>query len=283
MGTAAVARHALAMAALSVPRWHVLSAIVWRDYLSKRSYRLGFALDIFNGILTLTIYFFISRFFSEPNTAALNQAPTYFAFAAAGIITAAMIQSGCVELCLRLREEQLAGTLETLVAQPLSASELCLGFVGFPFAFALARALLYFVIVSAAIDLDLLQVSWIGLVVVLLGAGGAFAAISIAAAASILVVKRGDAIVSMLIGIMIIFSGSVFPISSLPGWLQPVARVLPAHVAFDGVRNALFRGEGWELDAVALLAVAVVGIPIAAWIFGLSLRAAQHSGSLSEY
>ena len=120
------------MIGLSLPRWHVFSAIVWRDYLNKRTYRLGFALDVFNGILTLMIYFFISRFFSEPSKAALNHAPTYFAFAAAGIITAGMIQSGTIELGIRLREEQLAGTLETLAAQPLTPLEMCLGLIGFP-------------------------------------------------------------------------------------------------------------------------------------------------------
>jgi ABC-2 type transport system permease protein len=271
------------MVAARLPRWHVFGAIVWRDYLTKRSYRLGFALDVFNGVLTLSIYFFISRFFNEPDRAALNHAPTYFAFAAAGVLVAGLITSGSVDMGLRLREEQLTGTFETLAAQPVSSSEVCLGLVGFPFLFAVARAVVYFVIVSAAMGLDLLRVSWIGLVVILLATGAAFAGIAIAAAASILIIKRGEMIVSMLIGVMIIFSGSVFPISSLPSWLEPLARVLPPHVAFDGVRNALFRGTDWGLDALALLGVAAVGIPLATAIFGSALRVAQRSGSLGEY
>jgi len=43
------------------------------------------------------------------------------------------------------------------------------------------------------------------------------------------------------------------------------------------------RGEGWALDAVALLVIAVVVIPLGAAIFGLGLRAARRSGSLGEY
>ncbi len=46
---------AAALSAVSLPRPHVFGAIVWRDYLTKRSYRLGFAIDAFNGILTLAI------------------------------------------------------------------------------------------------------------------------------------------------------------------------------------------------------------------------------------
>src|SRR5262245_16022276 len=112
------------MVAVSLPRRRTVGAIVWRDYLTKRSYRLAFTLDIFNGALTLAIFYFISRFFTHPDRAALNDAPSYFAFAAAGILVAGMITTASVELVLRLREEELAGTLETLIGHPVSASEL---------------------------------------------------------------------------------------------------------------------------------------------------------------
>jgi ABC-2 type transport system permease protein len=269
--------------AVSLPRRRAFGAIVWRDYLTKRSYRLAFTLDVFNGVLTLAIYYFISRFFIHPDRAELNHAPSYFAFAAAGILVAGMITTASVELVVRLREEQLAGTLETLIGHPVSAGELGLGLVGFPFSFAVVRALIYFVIVSAWMGLDLLRVSWTGVVVVLLATAAVFAPIAIAAAAAVLVVKRAEMVLGLVIGVAIVFSGSVFPISALPGWLQPVAGLLPPHLAFDGVRNALFLGDGWVLDSVKLLAIAVIATPLAAAIFGVALRSAQRSGSLSEY
>ena len=271
------------MIAVSFPRRRVFGAIVWRDYLTKRSYRLAFALDIFNGLLTLAVYYFLSRTFAQPDRAVLYDAPSYFAFATAGILVVAMVTSASVELVRRLREEQVAGTLETLVGNPVSPGELCLGMVGFPFSFALVRTVVYFVIVSAVIGIDLRQVSWIGLIVVLFVTTAVFAGIALAAAATVLLYKRAEAFVGIVIGVLVVFSGSVFPLSSLPDWLQPVARALPPQLAFDGVRNALFRGEGWALDAVALLAIAAVGLPLAAAIFGRALRVAQRSGSLGEY
>ena len=185
------------MTAVSLPRRRILGAIVWRDYLTKRSYRLAFAMDVFNGALTLAIYFFISRFIVQPNLAELNDAPSYFAFATCGILVAGMITSGSVELVTRLREEQLGGTLETLAGNPVSTGELCLGLVGFPFSFAVARALVYFVVVSAVIGLDLRQASWIGLIVVLFVTAAVFAGIAIAAAAAVLVFKRADVFVGL--------------------------------------------------------------------------------------
>jgi len=269
--------------AVQLPRRRVYSAIVWRDYLTKRSYRLAFALDVFQGLLTLAVYYFISHFFGKPDLSELNDAPSYFAFATAGILVAGMIASASIELVTRVREEELTGTLETLVGNPVSPGELCVGLVGFPFSFAVVRAIVYFVIVYSLIGLDLLRVSWFGLVAVLLGAAAAFAAVAVAAAAAVLVLKRAEMIISLVIGVAILFSGSVFPISTLPEWLQPIAGILPPHLAFDGVRNALFRGEGWAADALKLLATAAVGIPLAAAIFGRALRKAQRSGSLGEY
>ncbi len=271
------------MIAAAWPRRRVFGAIVWRDYLTKRSYRIAFTLDIFNGLLTLAIFYFISRFFAHPDHAALNHAPSYFAFAAGGILVAAMITTATIEFVTRLHEEQLSGTLETLVGHPISTAELSLGLVGFPFSFAVVRAVIYFVIVSGLMGLDLGRVSWVGLVVVLLATAAAFVGIAIAVAAAVLVLKRADAFVGLIIGVAIVFSGSVFPITSLPGWLQPVARILPPHLAFDGARNALFRGDFWALDAVKLLAIAAVAIPLALGIFGGALRVAQRSGSLAEY
>ena len=130
----------------------------------------------------------------------------------------------------RLREEQLAGTLETLAGNPVSPGELCLGLVGFPFSFALVRALVYFVIVSVVIGIDLRQASWIGLIVVCSRRRLRLPGSRIAAAATVLVFKRADAFVGLVIGVLVVFSGSVFPISSLPDWLQPVAQHPPATV-----------------------------------------------------
>jgi ABC-type multidrug transport system permease subunit len=244
---------------------------------------LGFALDAFTGVVTLSIYFFVSRFFSNPDRTALNHAPSYFAFAAVGVLVAGLITSATVEVGVRVREEQLGGTLETLVAQPVTPGELCIGIVTFPFVFAVVRAAVYFVLVSPLMDVDVRRASWIGLGLMLIATGAAFAAIAVAAVAAVLVFKRAEMIVSMLVGLMIVFSGSVFPISSLPEWLQPLARVLPPHLAFDGVRNALFRGTEWQLDALALFALAGIGMPLAAALFGAALRAAQRGGSLAEY
>jgi len=264
---------------------HRVLAIVERDFHVARSYRTAFVLDAVYGMLGLAVYFFISRTFGNVRPDDLHGAPTYFAFAAVGIAMGVVIEAASAGVARRLRDEQLTGTLEALVAQPVTPLQLCLGLIGFPFAFALVRSVVYLVVVAAWIRLDVSRSNWIGVVTVLIASGLALAAVGVIAGAVVLVVKRGELLTASAVYAMAMLSGSVFPISTLPGWLEPVGRVLPLRFALDGMRSALFTGEAsrWAGDVLVLLGFALVGIPIAAWIFARALGSARRTGSLTQY
>lgn len=269
---------------LTKPTQRIL-AIVERDFHIARSYRLAFILDAVYGVLSLAVYFFISRTFGDVRPADLNGAPTYFAFAAVGIALGVMIEAASAGVARRLREEQLAGTLETLVAQPVTPLQLCLGLIGFPFLFAVARSVFYLTIAAIWVGLDISKTDLIGALAVLVAAGFALAALGILAGAVVLVVKRGELLTASAVYAIALLSGSVFPISTLPGWLEAVGRVMPLRFALDGMRSALFKGEsdGWGGDVLVLLGFGMIGIPICVWIFRAALRAARRSGSLTQY
>src|SRR5919108_1489576 len=104
-------------------RARIARSLVWRDFLITRSYRLPFVFDLIFGIANLVIYFYISRTFEGAETSSFGGAPSYFAFAAVGVSLTVVIQSACVGLARRLREEQLTGTFEALVAEPVASAE----------------------------------------------------------------------------------------------------------------------------------------------------------------
>jgi ABC-2 type transport system permease protein len=267
----------------SLPRWRVIAAIVRRDYLITRSYRLPFVLDAFYGLLELSVYYFISRTFHGFVPAQLQDAPSYFAFAAAGIAVAVVVGAAASGLAHRLREEQLTGTLEALVVQPLTTAEISLGLAGFPLLFAVGRAAVYLVVAGVWMDLDLSRTSWPGLIGLLLVTGTSLSVLGILSAAIVLVIKRGEILAGMLIAAMTILSGSVFPISALPEWLEPLGRILPLRFAFDGVRAALFRGEGWGNDFLVLLSFSIVGLAAAIAVFARALDVSKKAASLGQY
>jgi ABC-2 type transport system permease protein len=271
------------ISASRVPKWRVVAAIVRRDFLITRSYRLPFVLDALYGLLELAVYFFISRTFHGFQAASLQGAPSYFAFAAVGIVVAVVVAAAASGLASRLREEQLTGTLEALAAQPVTTAEMCLGLAGFPLLFSVVRAAVYLSVASVWMDLDLSRVSWIGLILVLLATGTSLSVLGVVSGALVLVLKRGDVLANVLLFGTTLLCGSVFQISALPNWLEPIGKVLPLRFAFDGARAALFRGDGWGTDFVVLLVFSLAGLAVAIWIFDLALRRARRAGTLGQY
>jgi ABC-2 type transport system permease protein len=265
------------------PRPRIVAALVRRDYSLTRSYKYTLALDLLFGLVNVLIYFFISRTFDGVTPAVLSAAPTYFAFAVAGIAIIVVLEAASTGLADRIRQEQLTGTLEALVAQPVTSTEMSLGMAGFGFFFALTRAAFYLLFAVAFLGLESARISWMGFVAVLAAAGAAFSAIGIVLAAVVLVLKRGHVIAGVVTFGMGLLSGAFFPISVLPGWLQPVGKVLPTRFAFDGVRQAMFRGSGWGDDLVVLLGFSAFALPIAVSIFAGSLLLSRRAGSLGQY
>lgn len=259
-----------------------MRAFAGRDFAISRSYRLSFVGDAFFGVLQLAVYFFISRTLSTTG-GALGGAPSYFAFAAVGMIIAVVVEAASQGVAYRVREQQVSGNLELLVAQPLSKAELCLGMTAFPSLFALVRATAYLAVAAAWMRLDLSRTSWPGLVLVFLASAAALSSIGIAAGALVIVLKRGETFAGTAIFGMTLVGGSVFPVSVLPSWLQPLGRIVPLRFAYDGARNALFRGEGWGEDLLVLALFAAVAVPTSIWIFGKAIALAARHGSLAQY
>ena len=261
----------------------VVGAVVRRDFLGTRSYRLAFLLDVSYGVLDLVLYYFISQTFAGFTSEELSGAPSYFAFAAAGIVLGVVITASSSGVAFRLREEQVTGTLEAMSTEPVTPFEICVGLVGFPFAFAAARSAFYLAIAAIFLDLDLGDTSWPGLVLVLVASGAALAPLGVLAGAAVLVFKRGTLVSGTLMYLLTILSGMVFPVSVLPDWLEPLAELVPLTYAFDGVRAALFEGSGWESDVLALGLWALVLWPLGLAAFAGALAYAKRAGSLAQY
>ena len=260
-----------------------LVALARRDFQIRRSYRVAFVLDLVLGLLNVVIYYFISRTFVDAETADLGAAPTYFAFALVGIAITTVVAATTSEVSAVIRQEQLTGTLEALVTQPVSPAQLSLGIAVLPAMFAVVRVALYLVIAALWLGVDLGGARWDGFFAVLAATALAMVAIGVLSCAVVLVVKRGEIIVAMVVFGMGLVGGAFFPVSVLPSWLEPIGRVVPTRFAFDGARGAIFSGSGWADDVAYLLLFAVVMLPLSLVLFVQALTVARRTGSLGQY
>ncbi len=198
-------------------------------------------LDLWVGVLDVVVYYFISETFAGATTESLGAAPSYFAFALVGIAVTVVIQAASLGIATKVREEQLTGTLEALVAQPVTTTELATGLCGLPFAISAVRVAVYLIFGALAFGLDLSHTDWVGFFVMLGTTALSMSAVGIGTAAVVLVVKRGATIAGLVIFAMSLVGGAFFPVEVLPDWLEAIGQVVPPRFAFDGFRISYVR------------------------------------------
>jgi ABC-2 type transport system permease protein len=179
--------------------------------------------------------------------------------------------------------ERMGGTLERLLATPVSRAEIVLGYsLGFGFFATLQIAVvLAFVIGRVSVPaLGPLPEFGIGLgvrtagnpliaylLVLVLGLGAVSLGIFISTFA------RSEFQILQFIPIVIVpqglLGGFFWPIEQLPSLLQPVARILPVTYAIDGLRQVMIAGADLSsgkvlLDLGVLAAIAAVFVVLAA-------------------
>jgi ABC-2 type transport system permease protein len=259
-----------------------VAAIASTDFLVRRSYRFALVYDLLWGVIDLILYYFISRVVGPVSESDLHGAPSYFAFALAGILVSLVIASAASAIGERVREEEMAGTLEALCTQPVSPTELAAGWAGFPIAYAAGRVAVYLVIAVVGLGLSISSVQWGGVLIMLIAASVAFLPLGVLAAAATVVFKRGQNLVGVVIFAMTFVGGALVPLSVMPDWLQAIGKVVPTGFAFNGMRGALFGGS-WAPDAALLIGVGAVFIPISLRLFAKALDRAKREGSLAQY
>jgi len=176
--------------------------------------------------------------------------------------------------------ERIGGTLERLLATPVARGEIVTGYsLGFAlFAALQVTLILAFVLSSVAFQVGDVRVA-IGLgvpsagapllaflIVVLLAVGAVNLGIFLSTFA------RTELQILQFIPIVVVpqalLGGVIWSVASLPGVLQPIARVLPMTYAIEGLRAVLVKGEGLasstvQLDVAVLAVFAVAFVAIA--------------------
>lgn len=73
-----------------------------------------------------------------------------------------------------------------------------------------------------------------------------------------------------------------YPVTTLPGWLQPIAWALPSTYVFEGMRAVLFTGAFRTDYFLAALALDLIYLAAGAAIFSVAFRDARRRGALLQ-
>ena len=264
-----------------------LPAFVRRDFLVAWSYRMSFASDLIGLAGQALVFAFIGEMI-DPDQLPTFQGKevTYLEFAAIGIALGVFITFGLQRVSMAIRNEQLMGTLESLLVSPTRTGTLQIGSVFFDLIYVPLQTALFLAVFAFGFGLHLEPTGIFPAAAVLLVFIPFVWGLGVLSAAATLTFRRGTNAIAIGTLLLALASGLYFPVDLLPGWVETAAELNPIKLAVDGMRNALLGGAGWSETAavVAKLApLSALSLVIGVWAFRLALRREQRLGTLGLY
>lgn len=202
-----------------------------------------------------------------------------------GGVMAGLVATAFWAMAMSIRNEMEAGTLEPTWLTPTSRETIVLGrALGGLFWFAFSQVAIFAIgiaffglrvrpeIVLALPAVAIAIVAMVGVAYLLAGA--------------VLLIKEANFFIdctNFLFGVAI---GAAFPITLLPGVLQPISYALPATYAMDLIRQ---QGLGTRplfdpaLEYVALVVTTAVVFPLGLWAYRRADRRVRRLGTIGQY
>ena len=264
-------------------------AFVARDWRLELSYRMQFFLRILSILIVVTTLFFISKIFTGFADPRFGQWRDPLAAWLTGLAVLNYFMTGFSSLANAIRQEQVQGTLESVLMTPISVPTVIVASSAWDFVEATFFSLLYLLFGWLFFDVHyrgsfLLALAFLLLTTMVLSCLG------ILSASFAMVFKRGDPFGIFLGTGSALFSGVFFPTQLINQYagagVASISRILPPTYGLDGIRRVLIEGEGFSQVREPFLTLVVflaVMLPFSLWVFGRAVRRAKREGSLIQY
>lgn len=264
-------------------------AFLARDWRLTVSYRMQFFLRIVSILIVVTTLFFISKIFTGFTDPRFAQWRDPLAAWLTGVAVLNYFMTGFSSLANAIRQEQVQGTLESVLMTPISVPTVIVASSAWDFVEATFFSSLYLLFGWLFFDVQyrgslLLALAFLLLTTTVLSCLG------ILSASFAMVFKRGDPFGMFLGTGSALFSGVFFPtqlISQYAGaGVGSISKILPPTYGLDGIRRVLIEGQGFtevREPFVTLLVFLIVLLPFSLWVFGRAVRRAKREGSLIQY
>lgn len=263
---------------------HYLEAIcatVKRDVSVFLSYRFRFVTQIATMLLTMTMFYYISKIV-RPGV--VGPGGRYFAYVVVGIVSLAIL-TAAVNTAQLVRMELFAGTFERVVISPVGPVGGVIALAVFPILYAIVLAGLMLGAAAGIFGFPVHVAEMPQALAVALLAALAFAGIGLLFVAALLVFKSATGAAWAIAGLSLL-GGVYFPLTLFPGWLRWFADVQPFTPAVDLLRHLLLGTASVQpvwLELVKLAGFCAVLTPVAAMVLALAVEQSRRRGTLMEY
>jgi len=266
-----------------------LPAFFRRDLLVTWSYKLQFFTDWINLIAQVVVFYFVSGFVNQSSMPSYGgEQVSYLQFVTIGIAVTSFLQVSLARVTAAIRNEQLQGTLETLLLTPTAPATFQLGSAMYEIAYVPVRVVLFLGFAAVIFGVHYTVTGLPEAVAVLVVFVPFVWGLGVISAAATLTYRRGTSIVGAGASALTISSGAYFPVTAFSDHpaFKLIAVLNPVTYALYAIRQALLGGAGWgpTMKAIAiLLPVAAITLGAGVWAFRAALRREQRRGTLGLY
>ena len=264
-------------------------AFVARDFRLFISYRMLFFLRIISILAIVTTFFFVSKIFGGFIDPRFPEWRDPLASWLTGLAVLNYFTTGFSSLANSIRQEQMQGTLESVLLTPINVPTVIVSSSAWDFLETTFFSFLYLFFGWFFFDVHFRGSFFLALIFLLLTTV-VLACLGILSASFAMVFKRGDPFGIFLGAGSALFSGVLFPTQLLKIYggskLASISLVLPATHGLQGIRQILLEGHTLAQvtqPLITLLGFLVVLLPFSLWVFGRAIRRAKREGSLIQY
>jgi ABC-2 type transport system permease protein len=256
-----------------------------RDVRLTMTYRYAFILSWIAIPISVISLWFVSKIVPPSSHFGIAGATaTYFQFAVVNVAFLTLQTAALQGFDHSVRDAQMFGTLESLLATPNREELIVLGSAAWTIVLA-AIQVGWYLAIGAMLGLRLGNVDVPALLLFALFAVSASAPIGILSAAFVMAFKQGAPTSFFVNAAASLMGGVLFPVAILPHWLQAASWWLPIAHTLNGVRGAMHGASLAELapDALWLTLATLVMFPLALLALRASTRRARFDGTLGQY
>jgi ABC-2 type transport system permease protein len=266
-----------------------LYVIALKDWKVFWRYPLNAVSNIFQPIIWLTPVYFMGKAFSTNGQAlgfaAYSGTSDYMSFILLGTVLTNFILTVFWGMGYALKNDMDAGVLESNWLTPVprllilvgrTLSSLLVTAITSAIMLVIAGALFGFQPTGNTLAAFLTAIP---MLIGLYGFGFAFAAV-------VLLMREANTLVDVSSFLVQGFSGTNFPVQSLPPWLIPIALILPLTYGLDAVRGFLLETETLlpiPVEIGILIAFMFIMLWFGAWIFERVERRVRTLGTLGQH
>lgn len=260
------------------------AAFIVRDFRIAWSYRFGFFFQYTSVLLALVS----NRFLADVVGSSVAIEPyggDYFAFALIGTSLPALMLPALTTFRGAVREAQVMGTFEAMLMTRPQPRTIIASAATYPLIQSLAQPVLLAPTMGIALGAGFrLENAPLVLAVVAL-ALMASAGFGLLSAAFTIAFRQNEPFTLTMFSLSTLLAGTIYPVSVLPDWLEPVTLFLPLTHALELARGVFIEGANVENMGAHFAALAAFSalLPLGLWAVGRAIERAKRTGTLAQY